>query len=91
MCIRDSLEGVPPRFLAIKLLEGDPEIERLLTPVGDVVDAAQSVAGELEAVHGHEAAGVIAAERYAVAGRIAASAVTHVDAGTRQVLSLIHI
>lgn len=80
-----DLEGVPPRFLAIKLLEGDPEIERLLTPVGDVVDAAQGIAGELEAVHGHEAAGVIAAERYAVAGRIAASAVTHVDAGTRQV------
>lgn len=66
---------MPPRFVALKLLERDPEMERLLADLPEVVTEAQSVAAELEAVHGHEAAGIIAAERYAVAGRIAAAAV----------------
>ncbi|NLE75023.1 MAG: ferrous iron transport protein B [Actinobacteria bacterium] len=75
----DEYAGVPTRFIAIKLLEGDEEMEHQLTSLGDVVQIAHTVAGKLEAVHGHDAAGVIASERYAVAGRISAEAVRRVD------------
>lgn len=78
-----GLSGLPTHFLAIKLLERDPELERHLSPVGRVVQTAHRVADELEAVHGHEAAGIIAAERYAVAGRIAATAVRRVGTASQ--------
>lgn len=79
--IPTELAGMPSRFIAIKLLEGDPEIERLLVDQGAVVAGARGIAEELEVLHGHEAAGVIAAERYTVAGRIAAAAVRRRETG----------
>ncbi len=76
-----AVDGIPTRFVALKLLERDPEIERLLADVPDLLHGTQDIAAGLETVHGHEAAGVIAAERYAVAGRVAAAAVHRHGAG----------
>lgn len=70
-----ALAAMPLRFVALKLLERDEEMEHLLTGAPQVVSQTQVIASELEAIHGEEAAGIIAAERYAVAGRIAAAAV----------------
>jgi ferrous iron transport protein B len=71
----EELTALPARFVAIKLLEEDPEIGTLLAATGRVVAVAGEVARELEDVHGHEASGVIAGERYELAGRIIAAAV----------------
>ena len=83
--LESRLAGYSDRFLAIKLLEGDPEIEEMLAPVGDVVKQAQTIARELESVHGHEAASIVAAERYALAGRIANAATVHRESAGRDV------
>jgi ferrous iron transport protein B len=62
----------PPRYLAIKLLEGDEEIERDIggTDPGAVA-SAKELAKEVEGLHGHSCSTVITSERYEVAGCIA--------------------
>jgi ferrous iron transport protein B len=72
-----ELDGMPVRFIAIKLLEDDPEVVRILAHEAAVTAGARRIAEELETLHGHEASGIMAAERYAVAGRIAAATVKH--------------
>lgn len=76
----DSLEsrltGLHSRFIAIKLLEGDPVLTDALAAFPEVVETARAAARRLEIVHGHDASGVVAAERYAVAAQIARSAIT---------------
>jgi len=63
--------GYPPRWTAIKLLEGDSEI---VTKVGekhpDVIVAANILAAEISEIHKEACSNVIASERYAVAARI---------------------
>jgi ferrous iron transport protein B len=63
--------GYPPRWTAIKLLEGDSEI---VTKVGekhpDVIAAANILAAEISEIHKEPCSNVIASERYAVAARI---------------------
>ena len=63
--------GYPPRWTAIKLLEGDSEI---VSKVGekhpDVIVAANILAGEISEIHKEPCSNVIASERYAVAARI---------------------
>jgi ferrous iron transport protein B len=65
----------PPRWLAIKLLEGDTEIVKAVSEQSkEVVDSAQAIAQEMTR-ECHEACfSVIASERYALAASIAASA-----------------
>ncbi|HVN73948.1 MAG TPA: ferrous iron transport protein B [Methanoregula sp.] len=67
----------PARFTAIKLLERDQEMVRLVREKDPgLVALADSLAGEIEAMHGEPVCVVMSAERYAVADRIAAEAVT---------------
>lgn len=63
--------GYPPRWTAIKLLEGDPDAlwEARNTAPGAVA-AAEESARELERIHGEPAAAVMSAERYHAAERL---------------------
>ena len=75
------LENVPTpypvRWTAIKLLERDPAImEMVRSQYPGVVDTAGSLAGEIESIHGEPVCVVMSAERYQIADRIAADAMT---------------
>ncbi|HUH78970.1 MAG TPA: ferrous iron transport protein B [Methanoregula sp.] len=75
------LEGMalpyPLRFTAIKLLERDAAIVKIVREKDPAVVAlADGLAAEIEAMHGEAVCVVMSAERYAVADRIAADAVT---------------
>lgn len=62
----------PRRYTAIKLLEGDEEIEREVNRVApQVVAMAKKLATEIERLHGHGCSTVITSERYEAAGCIA--------------------
>ena len=68
----------PPRWVAIKLLEGDDEVGRMIHRLKpSVEDLAERLRSEIEEIHGHDTPSVIASERYAVASSIAAEASTH--------------
>jgi len=80
--LTEAVRGVetpyPPRWVAIKLLEGDDEIERIVYRLKpSVEEVVERLKREIEEIHGHDAASVIASERYAVANRIAAEASVH--------------
>ena len=82
--IMTALEGVetpyPRRWVAIKLLEGDDEIEKLVYPNCPTCEERVAAARrKMEEIHGHDAASVITSERYIQASRIAAEASTHVE------------
>ena len=65
----------PPRYVAIKLLEGDEEIEREISRIDPkIVSTAKKLANEIENLHGHSCSTVITSERYEVAGCIAREA-----------------
>jgi ferrous iron transport protein B len=65
----------PSRWLAIKLLEGDAEITKIIAEKSKiVVDVATMMAQELSAACQEPCFSVIASERYALASSIAASA-----------------
>ena len=62
----------PARWVAIKLLEEDEEVEkevRALSP--EIVEVAERLRGELEQLHGHSCPTVVSCERYHVAGKFA--------------------
>lgn len=62
----------PQRYIAIKLLEGDEEIEgQVGGTCPGAVAAAKELAREIEGLHGHSCSTVITSERYEVAGCIA--------------------
>jgi len=62
----------PPRYVAIKLLEGDEEIEREIGKIDPkIISTAKKLAREIEKLHGHSCTTVITSERYEVAGCIA--------------------
>lgn len=72
----------PLRWVAIKLLEGDEEIEKLAyAACPGCQEQVVAVRRRIEEMHGHDAASVITSERYIQASRIAASASTHVEPG----------
>jgi ferrous iron transport protein B len=65
----------PPRYVAIKLLEGDEEIENEVRKANpEIVSVAKKLASEIEKLHGHACSTVITSERYEVAGCIAREA-----------------
>ena len=65
----------PPRYVAIKLLEGDEEIEREIKKLNpQIVSTAKKLASEIEKLHGHSCSTVITSERYEIAGSIAREA-----------------
>ena len=77
-CIRKILQlmpagtgDYPPRWTAIKLLEGDPDtVWEVKKQAPEVVAAAQACALELEKIHGEPAGTVLSGERYHAAERI---------------------
>ena len=74
--VTEILESIqlwyPPRYLAIKLMEGDEEIEREVSRINSgIVSAAKRLTEEIENLHGHSCSTVITSERYEVAGCIA--------------------
>ena len=67
--------GYPSRWVAIKLLENDPEIRKLVESKSkNVVHYSYKLAKEIENIHKEPSFSVIAAERYSLANRIASGA-----------------
>jgi ferrous iron transport protein B len=65
----------PTRYVAIKLLEDDEEIEREVSRTDpQIVSIAKRLREEIENLHGHSCSTVITSERYEVAGCIAREA-----------------
>ena len=62
----------PCRWLAIKLLERDEEITKLIEGIdSNIIQAADKLAEEIEKIHGEPSSVVISAERYKIADEIA--------------------
>jgi len=70
--LKDKKLPYSARWIAIKLIEGDEEVEKQVfgekPPLREV---ASKVSEEIAAIHGHDAPSVLASERYAIASRIA--------------------
>jgi ferrous iron transport protein B len=65
----------PPRYVAIKLLEGDEDIEREIGRAApQIIPVGKKLAGEIAKLHGHGCSTVITSERYEAAGCIARGA-----------------
>jgi ferrous iron transport protein B len=63
----------PPRWIAIKLLENDPEIKKSIVSKSEkIVRESESLADEIWHIHKEPCFAVIASERYSLANRIAA-------------------
>jgi len=61
----------PKRFLAIKLLEGDEEIKKMIEEVDPkIIKIAEKHAKKIECIHGHFRSTIIACERYKIANDI---------------------
>jgi ferrous iron transport protein B len=70
--IKDVQLLYSPRYVAIKLLEGDDEIEREIRRIDpQIVSTAKKLADEIGNLHGHACSTVITSERYDLAGCIA--------------------
>lgn len=75
--------GYPSRWVAIKLLENDQEIIKLVESKNrEIVLAAHEFATEIENIHNEPSFSVIAAERYALANKIAMGAQIHSEIKT---------
>ncbi|HEY4699531.1 MAG TPA: ferrous iron transport protein B [Nitrososphaerales archaeon] len=65
----------PSRWIAIKLLENDPEIVKIVSSKSEaIIETSKSLAAEIESIHNEPCFAVIASERYAVASNIAKEA-----------------
>jgi ferrous iron transport protein B len=73
----------PKRWIAIKMLEGDNEVKRIVHQQKPSVEELEArLKKEIEEIHGHDAPSVIASERYAIANKIAAEASTYLTPRT---------
>ena len=70
-----KLSHYPPRFLAIKLLERDAEVVGECSGCDAVQALADTLAQNLEQIHGESGSSIMAAERYSACARIAAASV----------------
>ena len=61
----------PTRWIAIKLLENDPEIKKMVFSSEPINQASHSLSAEISAIHNEPAFAVIASERYSLANKIA--------------------
>jgi ferrous iron transport protein B len=65
----------PSRWVAIKLLEGDPEIGKLVLSRSErVIRTSEVLAAEISSIHNEPSFAVIASERYSLANKIASGA-----------------
>lgn len=61
----------PARWVAIKLLEGDEQIEKRIRQINPkILSFAKKLAKEIEEIHGHSCFTVITSERYEIARQI---------------------
>jgi len=61
----------PKRFIAIKLLEGDEEIKKMIESIDSkIIRIAESGAKKIQCIHGHARPTILACERYKVANDI---------------------
>jgi ferrous iron transport protein B len=64
--------GYPPRWVAIKLLENDPEVKKMIASMSeDVITLSDTISDEIENIYQEPCFSVINSERYSVANRIA--------------------
>ena len=64
--------GYPSRWVAIKLLENDPEIRKLIESKSmEIINFAYDMAREIENIHNEPSFAVIASERYFIANQFA--------------------
>ena len=71
--LRKTQLKFPTRWVAIKLLEEDSEVEKEVRAVSpEIVAAAERMRDELEQLHGHSCPTIVTSERYHVANRISA-------------------
>ncbi|HWQ20558.1 MAG TPA: ferrous iron transport protein B, partial [Methanotrichaceae archaeon] len=64
--------GYPRRWIAIKLLERDGEVTKLIHGLDEsIVQDAEALAKEIEEIHGEPSSVVMSAERYKIADEIA--------------------
>ncbi len=69
--IRELPFPYPARWTAIKLLEGDSEIDgKIRQTAPRVLSAARKAADKIEKIHGHSCSTVMTSERYEIAGQI---------------------
>jgi len=67
----------PKRWIAIKLLEKDNEITKIIRDINpDIIKKAKYVGDKLEEIHGHDSSLVISDERIHIASRIAGEIIT---------------
>jgi ferrous iron transport protein B len=74
--LKEAVENLempyPARWVAIKLLEGDEQLESRIEQIGpEILSLARRLANEIEEIHGHSCSTVITSERYEMAGCIA--------------------
>ncbi|MCS7132634.1 MAG: ferrous iron transport protein B [Aigarchaeota archaeon] len=81
MKILDGLDlPCPRRWIAIKLLEKDEEVWRIIKEKApDAARLAEKMISELEGIHGHDSSIVISNERVSIAHNMAQSAVTMIE------------
>lgn len=62
----------PARYTAVKLLEGDEEVRKIVAKKdAAILNAAEKYAKEIETIHGEPCGSVMASERYDIANKIA--------------------
>jgi ferrous iron transport protein B len=62
----------PSRWVAIKLLENDPEIKKLVAAKSkNIIQESEILAAEISSIHNEQCFAVIASERYVLANKIA--------------------
>jgi len=65
----------PPRWIAIKLLEGDPEIKKLVASRSkEIINKSEILVAEISRIYKEQCFAVIASERYFLANKIVADA-----------------
>ena len=78
LALQDVESSYPKKWLAIKLLEGDDEAKRIVEDQKpSLKELEERIKQEIEDIHGHDTASVVASERYAVVNRIASEVTTH--------------
>jgi ferrous iron transport protein B len=69
--------GYPPRWIAIKLLERDPEIEKLVyRQKPEIKDKVETLSQRIEKIHSELCSSVIASERYNIVSQITRGCLT---------------
>ncbi len=69
--------GYPPRWIAIKLLERDPEIEKLVYRQKPAIkDKVETLSQRIEKIHSEPCSSVIASERYNIVSQITRECLT---------------